>query len=168
ALRLSVGIVRDPVDLPGPAAPGAPRTVNVELEAIELVGRLASETTYNYWTFNGKVPGPFIRIRVGDTVELTFKNNARSRMIHSVDLHAVTGPGGGAVMTQTPPGQTKSFRFRALNPGLYVYHCATPMVANHISSGLYGLILVGPPGGLPKADHEFYVMPGQLSPARAV
>ena len=83
-------------------------------------------------------------------------------MIHSVDLHAVTGPGGGAVMTQTPPGRAKSFRFKALNPGLYVYHCATPMVANHIASGMYGLILVEPVGGLPKVDHEFYVMQGEL------
>jgi nitrite reductase (NO-forming) len=125
-------------------------------------GKLASETTYNYWTFNGKVPGPFIRVRAGDRVELSFKNRETSRMIHSVDLHAVTGPGGGAVMTQTPPGETKAFRFKALNPGLYVYHCATPMVANHITSGMYGLILVEPPGGLPKVDHEFYVMQGEL------
>ena len=126
ALPPSVSIVRNPVDLPGPAAPGPSRTVKVDLEAVELVGRLANETTYNYWTFNGKVPGPFLRVRKGDTVELNFKNNGDSRMIHSVDLHAVTGPGGGAVMTQTPPGETKSFRFKALNPGLYVYHCATP------------------------------------------
>ena len=162
ALPPSVSIVRNPIDLPGPVAPGPPRTVKVDLEAVELVGRLANETTYNYWTFNGKVPGPFLRIRKGDTVELSFKNDGKSRMIHSVDLHAVTGPGGGAVMTQTPPGETKSFRFKALNPGLYVYHCATPMVANHISSGMYGLILVEPPGGLPKVDHEFYVMQGEL------
>ena len=132
ALPPSVSIVRNPIDLPGPAAPGPARTVKVDLEAVELVGRLANETTYNYWTFNGKVPGPFLRVRQGDTVELNFKNAGTSRMIHSVDLHAVTGPGGGAVMTQTPPGETKSFRFKALNPGLYVYHCATPMVANHI------------------------------------
>jgi nitrite reductase (NO-forming) len=158
----AVGIARDPADLPGPLANSAPRTVSVELEAMELIGKIAPETTYRYWTFNGKVPGPFVRVRVGDTVNLTFKNRADSRMIHSVDLHAVTGPGGGAVMTQTPPGETKAFRFKALNPGLYVYHCATPMVANHISSGMYGLILVEPPGGLPKVDHEFYVMQGEL------
>ena len=162
ALPPSVSIARNPVDLPGPVPPGSPRTVKVDLEAVELVGRLANETTYNYWTFNGKVPGPFLRVRQGDTVELNFKNNVNSRMIHSVDLHAVTGPGGGAVMTQTPPGEAKSFRFKALSPGLYVYHCATPMVANHISSGMYGLILVEPPGGLPKVDHEFYVMQGEL------
>jgi nitrite reductase (NO-forming) len=158
----SVSIARAASDLPRPLPPGPPRVVSVELEAVELVGRLASETTYTYWTFNGKVPGPFVRVRVNDTVELSFKNKADSRMIHSVDLHAVTGPGGGAVMTQTPPGEAKSFRFKALNPGLYVYHCATPMVANHISSGMYGLILVEPPGGLPKVDHEFYVMQGEI------
>jgi nitrite reductase (NO-forming) len=134
----------------------------VELETVELVGKLANETTYTYWTFNGKVPGPFLRVRVGDTVDLTLKNHASSRMIHSVDLHAVTGPGGGAVSTQAPPGETKGFRFKALNPGLYVYHCATPMVANHITSGMYGLILVEPAGGLPKVDREFYVMQGEL------
>jgi len=158
----SVSIARNPEDLPGPLPAGSARTVKVELEAVELVGRLANETTYSYWTFNGKVPAPFLRVRVGDSVELTLKNHKDSRMIHSVDLHAVTGPGGGAVMTQAPPGETKSFRFKALNPGLYVYHCATPMVANHISSGMYGLILVEPAGGLPKVDREFYVMQGEI------
>ncbi len=158
----SVSITRAASDLPGPLADGPPRTVTVELEAVELVGKLANETTYAFWTFNGKVPGPFARVRVGDTVFVNFKNRADSRMIHSVDLHAVTGPGGGAVVTQAPPGESKSFRFKALNPGLYVYHCATPMVANHISSGMYGLILVEPAGGLPKVDREFYVMQGEL------
>jgi nitrite reductase (NO-forming) len=162
ALPPSVSIVRAPDDLPAPLGPRPARTVKLELEAVELVGKLAGETTYAYWTFNGKVPGPFVRVRVGDTVDLEFKNRADSRMIHSVDLHAVTGPGGGAVMTQTPPGETKSFRFKALNPGLFVYHCATPMVANHISSGMYGLILVEPPEGLPPVDREFYVMQGEI------
>jgi nitrite reductase (NO-forming) len=162
ALPPSISIVRSPTDLPPPLPDGPPRTLSIDLEAVELVGKLANETTYNYWTFNGKVPGPFLRVRVGDTVELNFQNRADSRMIHSIDLHAVTGPGGGAVATQAPPGELKSFRFKALNPGLYVYHCATPMVANHISSGMYGLILVEPRGGLPKVDREFYVMQGEL------
>ncbi|MBI1733924.1 MAG: nitrite reductase, copper-containing [Candidatus Rokubacteria bacterium] len=162
ALPPSVSVARNAADLPGPLPAGPPRTVKLELEAVEVVGKLANETTYAYWTFDGKVPGPFIRVRVGDSVDLTFKNAKTSRMIHSVDLHAVTGPGGGAVMTQTPPGETTAFRFKAVNPGLYVYHCATPMVANHISSGMYGLILVEPPGGLPKVDREFYVMQGEL------
>jgi nitrite reductase (NO-forming) len=162
ALPPSTSIVRNPADLPPPLPAGPARTLTVDLEAVELIGKLANETTYNYWTFNSKVPGPFLRVRVGDTVELNFKNRADSRMIHSIDLHAVTGPGGGAVATQAPPGETKSFRFKALNPGLYVYHCATPMVANHISSGMYGLVLVEPPGGLPPVDREFYVMQGEI------
>jgi nitrite reductase (NO-forming) len=131
----SVSVVRNPADLPGPLPAGPPRTLRVELESVELVGRLANETTYTYWTFNGKVPGPFLRVRVGDTVELTFKNRKDSRMIHSVDFHATTGPGGGAVATQTPPGETRTLRFTALNPGLYVYHCATPMVATRAAWG---------------------------------
>jgi nitrite reductase (NO-forming) len=157
-----VSVARDPADLPGPLVPRPPATVRVDLEAVEVVGRLDEETTYPYWTFNGRVPGPFIRVRVGDTVEVHVKNQAKSRMIHSVDFHAVTGPGGGAMLTQAPPGETHVFTFQALNPGLYVYHCATPMVAHHIANGMYGLILVEPEGGLPRTDREFYVMQGEL------
>jgi nitrite reductase (NO-forming) len=117
-------------------------------------------------TFNGKVPGPMIRVRVGDTVELHLKNSADSTMIHSIDLHAVTGPGGGSVATQTQPGAESVITFKTLKPGLFVYHCATPMVAQHISSGMYGMILVEPARGLPPVDHEFYVMQGELYTAQ--
>lgn len=157
-----VSIVRDPSDLPPPIGNRPPKTVRVELETVELVGNLADGTTYTYWTFGGKVPGPFIRVRVGDTVEVSLKNRVDSRMIHSVDFHAVTGPGGGAVLTQTPPGNETVFTFKALNPGLYVYHCATPMVAHHIANGMYGLILVEPERGLAPVDREFYVMQGEI------
>ncbi|MDA8232747.1 MAG: copper-containing nitrite reductase [Magnetospirillum sp.] len=155
-------ISRDPTDLPPPIGDRAPTRVRVDLEAMERVGRLDDNATYDFWTFNGKVPGPFLRVRQGDTVELHLKNAKDSVMTHSIDLHAVTGPGGGAVFTQVDPGGEKAFVFKALVPGLYVYHCATPMVANHISNGMYGLILVEPPGGLPKVDREFYVMQGEL------
>jgi nitrite reductase (NO-forming) len=113
-------------------------------------------------TFGGTIPGPFIRVRVGDTVELTLKNPASSSMTHSIDLHAVTGPGGGASVTQVAPGQQKTFTFKALTPGLFVYHCASPLIAQHIASGMYGMILVEPEGGLPPVDREFYVMQGEL------
>jgi nitrite reductase (NO-forming) len=103
-----------------------------------------------------------IRVRVGDTVEVHLKNGEDSALIHSVDFHAATGPGGGAGATQAEPGQEKSFTFKALVPGLYVYHCATPMVAHHIANGMYGLILVEPEGGLPPVDREFYVMQGEV------
>ncbi len=155
-------IVRNPDDLPAPIGDRPPQSLRVDLETTEVKGQLANGTTYTYWTFNGTVPGPFIRVRVGDTVELHLKNNTTSTVPHSIDLHAVTGPGGGAVLTQTPPGQETSFTFKALNPGLYVYHCATPMVAHHIANGMYGLILVEPEGGLPPVDREFYVMQGEI------
>jgi nitrite reductase (NO-forming) len=136
--------------------------VRIDLETVEIEGQLADGTTYKYWTFNGKVPGPFYRVRVGDTLEVHLRNLTNSTMAHSVDFHAVTGPGGGATMSQTPPGQETTFTAKALNPGLFVYHCATPMVAQHIANGMYGLILVEPEEGLPPVDREFYVMQGEL------
>ncbi|HMO29538.1 copper-containing nitrite reductase [Enterovirga sp.] len=155
-------IVRDPADLPPPIGLRPPKVVRVDLETTELVGTLSNGATYTYWTFNNKVPGPFVRVRVGDTVQVHLKNPANSVMMHSVDFHAATGPGGGAHMTQTEPGAENVVTFRALKPGIYVYHCATPSVAHHISSGMYGLILVEPEGGLPRVDREFYVMQGEL------
>lgn len=158
----AVSIVRDPVDLPESIQRQRSQTVEVSLEAIELDGYLTGGSTYTFWTFDGKVPGPFIRVQEGDTVEISLSNQADSRHAHSIDLHAVTGPGGGAVFTQVSPGGEKAFTFKALQPGLYVYHCATPMVAHHIANGMYGLILVEPEGGLPEVDREFYVMQGEI------
>jgi nitrite reductase (NO-forming) len=155
-------IVRDPTDLPPPVGSRGPQQVSVNLVTVERVGRLDDGTTYRYWTFNGQVPGPFVRVRVGDTVSVQVENADDSWVPHSVDFHAVTGPGGGAALTQVDPGSAASFRFKPLNPGLYVYHCATPMVAHHITNGMYGMILVEPEGGLPSVDREFYLMQGEL------
>lgn len=157
-----VDIVRDPTDLPAPIGARGPRRIKVDLETTEVTGQLADGATYNYWTFNNKVPGPFVRVKVGDTVEVSLKNRDDSVMMHNVDFHAVTGPGGGAKATEAAAGESRGFEFKAMNPGLYVYHCATPMVAQHISNGMYGLILVEPEGGLPKVDHEYYVMQGEI------
>jgi nitrite reductase (NO-forming) len=161
-------VSRAPDDLPGPLKRSTPERIVVNLETSEVEGRLADGTGYTFWTFNGKVPGPFIRVRVGDTVEVHLKNSTSSSMAHSVDFHAVTGPGGGAVATQTKPGEETMFTFQALNQGLFVYHCATPMVAHHISNGMYGLILVEPEGGLPPVDREFYVMQGEVYTEQAL
>ncbi|HLO28773.1 MAG TPA: copper-containing nitrite reductase [Anaerolineales bacterium] len=155
-------IVRDPTEIPAPIGDREPQKVRIDLETVEIVGQLADGTTYDFWTFNGKVPGPFFRVRVGDTVEVHLKNLANNKMAHSVDFHAVTGPGGGAVFSNTLPGEETVFTFKALIPGLFVYHCATPMVAEHISNGMYGMILVEPEGGLPPVDREFYVMQGEI------
>ena len=160
-------ISRDPTDLPAPLGKREPQTVRVDLLSAEVEGRLAEGTTFGYWTFNGKVPGPFIRVRVGDTVDIHLKNSADSSMMHSVDFHAATGPGGGAAVLQVSPGEEKSMTWKALVPGLYVYHCATPMVAEHIANGMYGLILVEPEGGLPPVDREFYVMQGEIYTSEA-
>ncbi len=155
-------IVRDPTEVPAPIGPREPQIVRIDLETVEIEGQLADGTTFTYWTFNGKVPGPFFRVRVGDTIEVHLKNLTNSTMAHSVDFHAVTGPGGGATMTQTAPGEETMFIAKALNPGLFVYHCATPMVAQHIANGMYGMILVEPEEGLPPVDREFYVMQGEV------
>ena len=155
-------IVRDPADLPPPVGKRGPQRVKVDLETVEVTGKLADGATYRYWTFNQKVPGPFVRVRVGDTIEVRLKNHDDSTMMHNVDFHAVTGPGGGAKATDAGPGEARGFEFTATNPGLYVYHCAVPMAAQHIANGMYGLILVEPEGGLPKVDQEFYVMQGEI------
>jgi nitrite reductase (NO-forming) len=155
-------IVRDPADLPAPIGQRQPQVVRVDLETVELTGRLDDGTTYVYWTFNREVPGPMVRVRVGDTVEVHIRNAADSVMMHSVDFHAATGPGGGADFTQIAPGEEAVLTFKALKAGVFVYHCATPSVAHHIASGMYGLIVVEPEGGLPQVDREFYVMQGEL------
>ncbi|MEQ1638152.1 MAG: copper-containing nitrite reductase [Methylococcales bacterium] len=136
--------------------------LKVELEAMPVTALLTEKIAYHYWTFNGTVPGPMIRLRQGDTVELSLKNSPLSPITHSIDSHGITGPGGGAKFMQTAVGDTSILRFKAIKPGAYVYHCATPVVPHHISSGMYGLMVVEPPGGWPKVDHEFYVMQGDL------
>jgi nitrite reductase (NO-forming) len=166
AAAQAADVTRDPIDLPPPIQARPPQTVRVDLETVELKGQLDDGTTYTYWTFNNTVPGPMVRVRVGDTVEVHLKNNAESVMTHSVDFHGATGPGGGAEFTQTDPGEEKVVTFKALIPGVFVYHCATPSVAHHITSGMYGLLLVEPEGGLPHVDREFYVMQGELYTAQ--
>ena len=157
-----LSIVRDPAEVPAPIARTEPATIKVELETTERVAELNDGSDYRFWTFNDQVPGPMIRARVGDTIEVSLTNDEDSWMAHNVDFHAVTGPGGGAAATMAMPGETKSFSFKALKPGLYVYHCATPTVAQHIANGMYGMILVEPEEGLPEVDREFYVMQGEL------
>jgi nitrite reductase (NO-forming) len=155
-------VLAPPPLVPPPLQRTGPATVQVELETIEAKGVLAPGVEYTFWTFGGTVPGPMVRVRVGDTVELTLRNSSKSEFAHSIDLHAVTGPGGGAKATQVAAGKDAAFRFKAMNPGLYVYHCATPHIPTHVANGMYGLILVEPEGGLPKVDREFQVVQGDF------
>ena len=154
--------VTAPPEVPAPITRTAPAAVSVHLETTERKGALADGVEYEFWTFGDTVPGPFIRVRVGDDVTIHLKNSEHSALPHSIDLHAVNGPGGGATLTQVMPGDTKTFHWKALNPGLYVYHCATPHVPSHVANGMYGLILVEPKGGLPKVDREFYVLQSEF------
>lgn len=149
-------------NVPPPTGRDYPAKVVVDMEVVELVGKLADGVEYTFWTFGGKVPGEFIRIREGDEVEFHLHNHPSSKLPHNIDLHAVTGPGGGAEASFTTPGHSSTFNFKALNPGLYVYHCATAPVGLHIANGMYGLILVEPKEGLPKVDREYYVMQSEF------
>ncbi|MBI2048488.1 MAG: nitrite reductase, copper-containing [Parcubacteria group bacterium] len=213
---------------------GENKTVFMSLHATQVVGAIADGTTYEYWTYENQVPGPFMRVMEGDAVQIQLthehahdgghaaaddpwrsftiesltpiayahaeddnpddghqmpmgehmmvddhaqgsaqddghlmsaeqmEHNAAGHGEHSIDLHSVLGPGGGAEYTRVGPNETKTFEFKAMRPGLYVYHCASPHVPSHIANGMYGLILVEPKGGLPLVDREFYVVQGEL------
>ena len=155
-------IVTHAPEVPPPTDRDHPAKVRVKMETVEKTMTMEDGVEYHYWTFNGDVPGQMIRVREGDTVEVEFSNNPSSTVPHNVDFHAATGPGGGAEATFTAPGHTSTFSFKALQAGLYIYHCAVAPVGMHIANGMYGLILVEPKEGLPKVDKEFYIVQGDF------
>lgn len=149
-------IAGDPTDIPGPITRSSPKTHEVTLTTEEVTAEIEPGVSFDFMTFNGQVPGPMIRLRQGDTVELTLDNLPESTAPHNVDFHAVYGTGGGAVATTAAPGEQNALKFKAMYPGAYIYHCAVPNLDMHISKGMFGMILVEPPGGLREVDHEFY------------
>lgn len=149
-------------DVPPPITRHQSAVVEVHLTGGVVTNQLKGDVKYAFWTFNGHTPGPFIRAREGDTLELHITNTDDSGKPHNCDLHAVTGPGGGAPVTTVVKGEERVSWFKLLQPGLYFYHCAAPPVMDHIANGMYGLILVEPRRGLPKVDHEYYVMQGEF------
>jgi nitrite reductase (NO-forming) len=151
-----------PPHVPTPVGRRKAKKLIVKMEILEKVGEMTDGVEYMYWTFGGTVPGSFIRTRVGDEVEFHLQNHPDNKLPHNIDMHAVTGPGGGAESSFVAPGHEKVFSFKTLNPGLYVYHCATAPVGMHIANGMYGLILVEPEGGLPPVDKEYYIMQGDF------
>ncbi|HTI73335.1 MAG TPA: copper-containing nitrite reductase [Candidatus Limnocylindria bacterium] len=157
-----IAVLAQAPNVPPPITRKNPARVIVNLEVREVTKRLADGVEYVFWTFGGDVPGSFIRIREGDQVEFHLNNRQDSKMPHNIDLHAVTGPGGGAASSFTAPGHSSQFSFKALNPGLYVYHCATAPVGMHVGNGMYGLILVEPKEGLAPVDKEYYIMQGDF------
>ncbi len=167
-------------DLPPPINRRQSQRVSIDLYSDEVVAEMMPDVTYQYWTYNGKVPGPFIRARTGDQIDINLshgkpglaheahnqhtssEHTAAGHSAHSIDLHAVVGPGGGAPLMQVAQGEQKSFSFNATHPGIYIYHCASPHVPTHVANGMYGMILVEPEQGLSKVDREFYVMQGDF------
>ena len=144
----------------------------VELAVIEKEMPICEGVSYTFWTFGGTVPGSFVRVRQGDTVEFHLKNHPTSKMLHNIGLRGVTWPGGGAAPSFTAPsftapsftapGHESQFTFKALNEGVYIYHCATAPVGMHVANGMYGLILVEPPQRRSKLDHAYDVMQGDF------
>lgn len=152
----------DPNAVPARTEPDADGIVRIYLTAKEVISKIGDKIFFNYWTYNEQVPGPMLRVREGDTVELSLTNHSSSLHAHNIDLHSVTGPGGGAAVMLVEPGETKTFHWKALKPGLYEYHCATANISVHNAHGQYGLILVEPKEGLSRVDKEFYLMQGEL------
>ena len=145
-----------------PAVKRGAETVVVHLQAKEYVGDLAEGVKYAFWSFGGTVPGPMARVRVGYSIEFHLSNAKGNTQPHNIDIHAVNGPGGGAAFTTVDPGKEKIFTFKANAAGLFIYHCAAGAIVDHISNGMYGLVLVEPEGGLSKVDREFYVMQSEF------
>lgn len=151
-------------------APKVPAPVNrnhsakvvVKLTAMEQIMELMDGVQFKFWCLNGSVPAPFIRVRQGDIVELQLSNSASSMMAHSIDFHAAAVPMGGALANETPPTKTTYSQFKATRPGIYLYHCGSQPVDIHLAKGMYGLILVEPPEGLPKVDREYYIMQSEF------
>jgi nitrite reductase (NO-forming) len=157
-----VAVLASAPNVPPPITRKHATKVIVSLEVREVIKQLADGVDYVFWTFGGSVPGNFIRVREGDEIEFHLNNHQDNKMPHNIDLHAVTGPGGGAASSFTAPGHSSQFSFKALKPGLFAYHCATAPVGMHVGNGMYGLILVEPKEGLPAVDHEYYVMQGEF------
>src|SRR6188474_3456425 len=136
--------------------------VILEVEVKEHTKTLADGVTYTYWSFGDESPGKFIRVREGDLVETRLHNHPDNTLAHNIDFHGATGPGGGGEASFIAPGHSSTFSWRAIRPGLYLYHCVAAPAGLHIANGMYGLILVEPKDGLPKADREFYVAQGEF------
>ncbi len=152
-------VVKDPTEVPEPINRKNNKHLSFDLHVLEVLTDIDGSGNKAWvWTFNGTVPGPMIRVMEGDTVTVNVINDAENVEPHSVDLHAVVGPGGGAVVTESLPGETKSVTFKATRQGTYIYHCAAEGKAwEHVGYGMFGLIVVEPKGGLPLVDKEFYI-----------
>jgi len=155
-------IAADPTELPDPVDWDEPRRHEIEMTTTEVTAEVEPGVTFDYMTFDDRIPGPMVRVRRGDTVNMTLHNDERNSRPHNIDFHAVYGPGGGAEDTTISPGESATIEFKAMYPGVHVYHCAVPNMDHHISAGMYGAIVVEPEDGLPAVDRELYIGQNEL------
>ena len=149
-------------NMPHPITRDYPVRLRVKMEAGVITGPLSRQYKYRFWGFNGSVPGPVIRARKGDVLEIQFTNKDENGVAHNIDFHAVEGPGGGAPALFAEQDETKTACFRLQHAGLFMYHCATGPIPMHISNGMYGMVLVEPEDGLPPVDKEFAVVQSEF------
>lgn len=157
-------------------APAVPPKIERSSQARLVVNWTASEFTrtldpangvrYAAWGFEGSIPGPILRARVGDLIEVHLTNDPKAIHPHNIDFHFATGPGGGAPALSVSPGKTASVEVRALSPGIFMYHCATPDIPTHIANGMYGYVIIEPEAGLPAVDKELYVVQSEFYTAK--
>lgn len=156
----AASVAADP-NAPAPATydPVAPAlregTVHdITIETIEKELVVAPGYVQKVWTFGGTVPGPVIRVKVGDTVRIHLQNPSGSQLPHSVDFHA-SMVAHNDEMTDIMPGEGKVYEWKANYAGVWMYHCGTAPALHHIANGMYGMVIVEPEGGLPPVDAEF-------------
>jgi len=149
------------------ASPGTiAATISVEIPVKEVDLQIDhAGTKHSMWTFNGTIPGPLVRVTQGDTIDFKLTNDPANKNSHSMDFHA----GRFDVLTEfeaIKPGDTHSFTFKAEHPGVWIYHCGADSMAEHISRGMYGVVIVDPKEGYsdnyPKPDREYVLVHGDL------
>ncbi len=145
-----------PLDATAPALlPG--KTHDIDLVITEEEKTIAPGFVQKVWTFDGTVPGPVIRVKVGDTIRIHLKNPAENQLPHSIDFHA-SQVAWNDEMTSIKPGEEKLYEWTADYAGVWMYHCGTDPALHHIANGMYGMVIVEPAEGLPKVSKEFAIV----------
>ena len=157
----TANVAADP-NAPAPVTYDATAPVLLPTGEVHDIDLVVKETTMTVapgfvqavWTFNGIVPGPAIRVTVGDTIRIHLKNPATNKLSHSIDFHA-SQVAWNDEMTSIKPGEEKLYEWTADYAGVWMYHCGTAPALHHIANGMFGMVIVEPKGGLPKVDKEF-------------
>lgn len=150
------------------AGPASAEVVKVTMEAMEHDIAVDNKgTKYAAWTFGEHMPGPVVRVKQGDIVEFTLVNPKTNKNSHSMDFHAAVVD----VLDEfapVKPGESKTFRFEAKYPGVFMYHCGADPMHQHIARGMFGIVIVDPKEGyserFPKPDREYVLVQSQFFP----